>query len=216
MYKCGRCGATFDVAEQSICPLTAFRTAPTTTVVTPDGALREHPPMVALQPEVLEVASQWLILARPFSISSTAVDVASSVAPSLRAAAGPLQPLGGYGAGTRLVQALVRAQALYADALLRLALDAPRASFIPLQADPDLSTLIANLKDAIKVPGWVGSVLKWSGLITMIIGIIAYFVSPSINNRRRGFVMATTGVLISIIGFAFPVFISLIDYVLSG
>ncbi|WP_251344542.1 hypothetical protein [Haloplanus halophilus] len=102
------------------------------------------------------------------------------------------------------------------DALLLSALDTLHASFVPLQSGSDLSTLIADLKDAIKLPGWVGSLLKWSGLITMIIGIIAYFVSPSVNNRRRGFAMATTGVVISIIGFAFPVFIGLIDYVLSG
>lgn len=132
--------------------------------------------MLALQPEVFEVASRWLILAGPHSIS--------------------LQ--------------------LHVDSLLLSTVDAQRASSVPLQSDPDLSRLIADLKDAIKLPGWVGSVIKWSGLITMIIGIIAYFVSPSVNNRRRGFAMATTGIVLSIIGFAFPVFISLIDYVLSG
>jgi len=144
--------------------------------------------MIALQPEAIGVASQWLILLEPLPISSTAFDVVFSVSPLFRAVADPLH----------------------------LPVDAQGASFVPLQSGADLSTLIADLKDAIKLPDWVGTLLKWSGLITMIIGIIAYFVSPSLNNRRRGFMMATTGVVISIIGFAFPVFIRLIDYVLSG
>jgi type II secretory pathway pseudopilin PulG len=45
---------------------------------------------------------------------------------------------------------------------------------------------------------------------------MAYFISPSINNRRRGFVMVTTGVVLAIIGAAFSLFINLIQYVLSG
>ncbi|MFT4921331.1 MAG: hypothetical protein ACI8XM_000528 [Haloarculaceae archaeon] len=179
--------------------------------------------MIELQPEAIEVASRWLILAGPPSLPSTAIDAASSVAPSLRAACSPLQPLGfGFGSGgfrlgnnLNLIQTLTRAQVLYPDALLSTP-DAQRASILPLQSGTDLSTLVADLKDAIRVPGWVGTLLKWSGLITMIVGIIAYFISPSLNNRRRGFMMATTGIVISIIGFAFPVFISLLDHVLSG
>ncbi|MFC7229995.1 hypothetical protein N0B31_21595 (plasmid) [Salinirubellus salinus] len=178
--------------------------------------------MIALQPEAIDVASRWLILAGPLSLPSTAIDVASSVAPSLRAACSPLQPPGfGFGSGFRLgnnlnlIQTLTRAQVLYSDALLSTP-DAQRASILPLQSGTDLSTLVADLKDAIRVPGWVGTLLKWSGLITMIVGIIAYFISPSLNNRRRGFMMATTGIVISIIGFAFPVFIRLLDHVLSG
>jgi hypothetical protein len=177
--------------------------------------------MIALQPEAIEVASRWLILAGPLSLPSTAIDVASSVAPSLRAAGGPLQPLGfgfgsgGFRLGNNFIQTLTRTQVLYSDALLSTP-DAQRALVLPLQSGTDLSTLVADLKDAIRVPGWVGTLLKWSGLITMIVGIIAYFISPSLNNRRRGFMMATTGIVISIIGFAFPVFISLLDHVLSG
>ena len=148
----------------------------------------ENTPMIALQPAATGAASQWLILIEPLSMSGTAFDVVSSVGLLLRAVADPLH----------------------------LSVDAQGASFVPVQSSADLSTLIADLKDAIKIPGWVGTLLKWSGLITMIIGIIAYFVSPSLNNRRRGFMMATTGVVVSIIGFAFPVFIRLIDYVLSG
>jgi hypothetical protein len=171
--------------------------------------------MLALQPEAFGVASQCLILAGHLSTTSTAVDVASSVAPSLRVAAGPLHPLGGTGVGNGLVRALASAQALYSDGYFLSVLEASRDSFIPLQST-DLSTLIDDLKDAVDLPGWVGTFIKWSGLITMIIGIIAYFVSPSLNNRRRGFMMATTGVVLAIIGFAFPIFIRLIDYVLSG
>jgi hypothetical protein len=149
--------------------------------------------MILLQPETLAIITHWSIpVAGLLPIGSPISDVAET-GPFTYAIARPIADLG--------VTPISGAQ---------------YASLIPLQSTADLSTLTSDLKDAIEVPSWVGNLLKWTGLITMILGIIAYFVSPSVNNRRRGFAMATTGIILSIIGFAFPIFIGLIDYVLSG
>ena len=90
------------------------------------------------------------------------------------------------------------------------------ASLLPLQANPPPDNLIADLQAAVALPGWVGDAMKWAGLITLVIGLIAYFSSPSRNNRRRGYKMATAGFLLTLVGFAFSTFIGLITYVLSG
>lgn len=89
---------------------------------------------------------------------------------------------------------------------------------VPLQSrsGPDLDALIARLQAAVALPAWVGTMAKWSGLIIFVLGLLAYFGGPTLNMRRRGFVLATSGVLLAIIGFGFPIFISLIHYVLTA
>ncbi|WP_255153095.1 hypothetical protein [Halorarius halobius] len=182
--------------------------------------------MNTLQPETLELFIHWLI---PVGAAlSAGIDTAYVIGPYIRAITGPLVPLGGYRAISTLTRVLAElvgdshSPLLYpfvdatANAFLHTNTHTQQASVIPLQSGADLSTLISDLKAAVTLPGWVGSAIKWTGLITLVIGIIAYFISPSINNRRRGFVMATTGFVLTIIGFAFPIFISLIHYVLSG
>jgi len=172
--------------------------------------------MITVPPEFLEVISRWIVLGSPLSITSTVADALSSFGPTFRAAAGPLQPIGGFRASARFTRAFTHASLLYADSVHLADLKVHHASLVPLQSNSDLSGLIAALKDAVKLPGWVGSIIKWTGLITMIVGIVAYFVSPSVTNRRRGFAMATSGIVLSLVGFAFPVFTGLIHYVLSG
>ncbi|WP_254824930.1 hypothetical protein [Haloglomus halophilum] len=181
-----------DVACESIYPQMASPRA-LHNAVEITGDVR-NPPMILLQPETLAIITRWSILVGgPLSTGSPISDVAAATGPFAYGIDRPIADLGTTSiSGTQY------------------------ASLIPLQSTADLSTLTSDLKDAIKVPSWVGNLLKWTGLITMILGIIAYFVSPSVNNRRRGFAMATTGIILSIIGFAFPIFIGLIDYVLSG
>ena len=188
--------------------------------------MTEHHLMNPLQLEALELFINWLIPVG--GVLSASTDVAHLTGSYIRGITGPLVPLGGYRAistFTRILAELVGysyGPLLHpvvdtaASALLHTDTHTQQASVIPLQSGPDLSTLISDLKAAVTLPGWVGSALKWTGLITLVIGIIAYFISPSINNRRRGFAMATTGFVLTIIGFAFPIFISLIHYVLSG
>jgi len=178
--------------------------------------------MILLHPEALELIIHWLIPVGGALSAST--DTVHVIGPYIRALTGPLVPLGGYRAistFTRILEPVVETHGplLYpvADtALLHTNIHTQQASVIPLQSGPDLSSLISDLKAAVTLPGWVGRAIWWTGLITLVIGIIAYFVSPSVNNRRRGFVMATTGFVLAIIGAAFPIFISLIHYVLSG
>ena len=179
--------------------------------------------MDPLQLEALELFINWLIPVG--GVLSASTDVTHLTGPYIRGITGPL---GGYrviSTFTRVLAELVgysHGPLLYpvvdtaASVLLYTDTHTQQASVIPLQSGPDLSTLISDLKAAVTLPSWVGSALKWTGLITLVIGIIAYFISPSINNRRRGFAMATTGFVLTIIGFAFPIFISLIHYVLSG
>ena len=185
--------------------------------------MTEHHLMNPLQLEALELFINWLIPVG--GVLSASTDVTHLTGPYIRGITGPL---GGYrviSTFTRVLAELVgysHGPLLYpvvdtaASVLLYTDTHTQQASVIPLQSGPDLSTLISDLKAAVTLPGWVGSALKWTGLITLVIGIIAYFISPSINNRRRGFAMATTGFILTIIGFAFPIFISLIHYVLSG
>ncbi|MES3161411.1 hypothetical protein [Halobellus marinus] len=182
--------------------------------------------MNPLQLEALELFIDWLIPVG--GVLSASTDVSHLTGSYIRGITGPFVPLGWYRAistFTRILAELVgysHGPLLHpvvdtaASALLHTDTHTQQASVIPLQSGPDLSTLISDLKAAVTLPGWVGSALKWTGLITLVIGIIAYFISPSINNRRRGFAMATTGLVLTIIGFAFPIFISLIHYVLSG
>jgi hypothetical protein len=186
--------------------------------------------MISLQPEVLEVVIRWFILlGGPLSTGS--IDTVHATGPSIRAATGPLQPNGGFRFISTLTRELSGLSGLGGNGYgqepllapfvnpttdVYLATNTQQSSFIPLQGDPDLDALISELKAAVQLPGWVGTAIKWTGLITLVIGLIAYFVSPTLNNRRRGFVMATTGFVLSIIGFGFPIFIRLLDYVLSG
>jgi hypothetical protein len=178
--------------------------------------------MNLLHPEALELLIHWLIPVGGALSAST--DTAHVIGPYIRAIAGPLVPLGGYRAVSTLTRVLepvmeTHGPLLYPvvdTTLLHTNIHTQQASVIPLQSGPDLSTLISDLKAAVTLPGWVGRAIWWTGLITLVIGIIAYFISPSVNNRRRGFMMATTGLVLAIIGAAFPIFISLIHYVLSG
>jgi len=171
---------------------------------------------------LLELFIYWLIPVD--GVLSASTDAAYVIGPHIRSIIGPLIPLGGYRAISTLTRELevvveIHGPILYPivdTALLHTNTHTQQASIIPLQSGPDLSTLISDLKAAVTLPGWVGRAIWWTGLITLVIGIIAYFISPSINNRRRGFMMATTGFVLTIIGAAFPIFISLIHYVLSG
>lgn len=172
--------------------------------------------MIAVHPEILEAITRSLVVGGPITINSTVIDAVSSFALALGTAAGPLQPIGGFRANGVFSRVLTHAALVSAHSVPLAGVDVQHASLLPLQSDTNTSRLIAALKDAIRLPGWVGSLLKWSGLITMIVGIIAYFVSPSVNNRHRGFAMATTGIVVAVIGFAFTTVINLIHYVLSG
>lgn len=172
--------------------------------------------MIAVHPAILEAITRSLVVGGPITITSTVVDAVSSFAPAIRAAASPLQPIGGFRANGFFPRVLTHAALVSAHSVPLAGVDVQHASLLPLQSDTNTSRLIAALKDAVTLPGWVGSLLKWGGLITMLVGIIAYFVSPSVNNRHRGFAMATTGILVAVVGFAFTTVINLIHYVLSG
>jgi hypothetical protein len=178
--------------------------------------------MDLLQPDALELFIHWLIPVG--GVLSASTDAAYVMGPYIRSITGPLVPFGGYRAISTLTCVLepvvdIHGPILYpvADtALVHTNTHTQQASVIPHQSGPDLSTLISDLKAAVTLPGWAGRAIWWTGLITLVIGVIAYFISPSVNNRRRGFMMATTGFVLAIIGAAFPIFISLIHYVLSG
>jgi hypothetical protein len=170
--------------------------------------------MNILQPEAVEMLLHWCI---PLSGAlSASPDTAYLI--DIQAFTGPLVPRGNCQSITTLTRVL-HGHILYPivdTALLHANTYTQQASVIALQSGPDLSSLISDLKAAITLPGWVGRAIWWTGLITLVIGGMAYFISPSINNRRRGFVMVTTGVVLAIIGAAFSLFINLIQYVLSG
>lgn len=170
--------------------------------------------MNILQPEAVEMLLHWHI---PLSGAlSASPDTAHII--DIRVFTGPLVPFGNYQGISTLTRVLhSHIQYPIVDtALLHANTDTQQASVIALQSGPDLSSLISDLKAAITLPGWVGRAIWWTGLITLVIGGMAYFISPSINNRRRGFVMVTTGFVLAIIGAAFSLFINLIQYVLSG
>lgn len=190
-----------------------------------------------LQPEALEVIIRWaILLGNP--LSSGSIDAPVSIGPYIRTLSEPLYSID----LTRLLTALARGLAEMefgvgrmsmgigiassagypltesgTDLSLQSQFQLQHSSVVPLQSGgADIDKLVNDLKDALKLPSWVGPLLKYSGLITLMIGLIAYFISPSVNNRRKGFAMAVTGFLVAIVGIAFPVFINLIEYVLSG
>lgn len=172
--------------------------------------------MNILQPEAVEMLLHWRILVS--GALSASPDTAHVIGPYIRASTGPIVPLGDY-RGISTLTRVLHGHILYSivdTALLHTNTYTQQASIIALQSGPDLSSLISDLKAAITLPEWVGRAIWWTGLITLVIGGMAYFISPSINNRRRGFVMVTTGVVLAIIGAAFSLFINLIQYVLSG
>lgn len=78
------------------------------------------------------------------------------------------------------------------------------------------SDLASNLADTVQVPEWIGTVMKAIGQIALILGIIGWFVSPTYNSRRRGFQLAASGFVLTILGFGFAAFQNLISYVLTG
>lgn len=172
--------------------------------------------MNILQPEAIELLLHWRI--QVSGVLSTSPDTAHVIGRHIRASTGPVVPLRGYQAISTLTRVL-HGHILYSiiDTIpLHTNTYTQQASIIALQSGPDLSSLISDLKAAITLPEWVGRAIWWTGLITLVIGGMAYFISPSINNRRRGFVMVTTGSVLAIIGAAFSLFINLIQYVLSG
>jgi len=91
-----------------------------------------------------------------------------------------------------------------------------QAALIPIQNNPALDQLIADLKAAVALPGWVGDVMKWAGLISLLLGIIAYSSSRPGPNRRRGYQLAIAGFVLAVVGIAFSTFIGLLNYVFSG
>ncbi|QLC35655.1 hypothetical protein EFA46_015455 (plasmid) [Halarchaeum sp. CBA1220] len=180
-------------------------------------------------PETLAVLTHWLVLlGGPLTTSNPPLDIAASVSPFIRVSTDLLLSIGSIRRLSLLVPEFTgidlsavladvpTPSQLFVDIGTTTVLAAQSPPLIPLQAGADISTLVSDLQDAIRLPAWVGPLLKWSGLITMILGIIAYFVSPSVNNRHRGFTMAATGIVVALIGFAFPTVINLIHHVLSG
>lgn len=73
-----------------------------------------------------------------------------------------------------------------------------------------------DLAEALAFPPWTGTVLTFGGLCTFLIGVMAWLASRRDDHRAWGRRVAVSGVSLTIVGFAFQTFLTVIEYVLTG
>lgn len=73
-----------------------------------------------------------------------------------------------------------------------------------------------ELAEALAFPPWTGFVIKFAGLCTFLIGVMAWATSASIHRRAWGRRIAVSGVTLTIVGFAFGSFVEVLEYVLTN
>lgn len=74
----------------------------------------------------------------------------------------------------------------------------------------------SELADALAFPPWTGTVLKFAGLCTLLIGTMAWLTARGIHRRGWGRRVALSGATLTVVGFAFDTFVEVLKYVLSG
>lgn len=73
-----------------------------------------------------------------------------------------------------------------------------------------------ELADALAFPPWTGTVVKFAGLCTLLIGVMAWLTGMSIHRRAWGRRIAVSGFALTIVGLAFDTFVEVLKYVLTG
>lgn len=73
-----------------------------------------------------------------------------------------------------------------------------------------------ELAEALAFPPWTGTVIKFAGLCTLLIGVMAWATSVSTPRRAWGRRIAVSGVTLTIVGFAFDSFVEVLEYVLTN
>lgn len=74
----------------------------------------------------------------------------------------------------------------------------------------------ADLAEALAFPPWTGTVVKFAGLCTFLIGTMAWLTGRRLHRRAWGRRIAVSGCTLTIVGFAFDAFVEVIKYVLAG
>lgn len=73
-----------------------------------------------------------------------------------------------------------------------------------------------ELADALSFPPWTGTVMTYGGLLTFLIGMMAWVTGLSRHRRAWGRSVAVSGVGLAVVGFAFETFLEVLQYVLTG
>ena len=78
------------------------------------------------------------------------------------------------------------------------------------------SGIVDEIASAAEMPAWFGTSMQTLGLILLIVGAMAWAVSPSVRTRERGFYLVSSGFVLAIVGYGFETFQELIQYVFTG
>ncbi|MFC7029334.1 hypothetical protein ACFQJ5_19910 [Halomicroarcula sp. GCM10025324] len=78
------------------------------------------------------------------------------------------------------------------------------------------SGIVDEIASAAEMPVWFGKSMQTLGLILLIVGAMAWAVSPSVRTRERGFYLVSSGFVLAIVGYGFETFQELIQYVFTG
>ena len=78
------------------------------------------------------------------------------------------------------------------------------------------SGIVDEIASAAEMPAWLGTSMQTLGLILLIVGAMAWAVSPSVRTRERGFYLVSSGFVLAIVGYGFETFQELIQYVFAG
>lgn len=73
-----------------------------------------------------------------------------------------------------------------------------------------------KLAEALAFPPWTGTVIKFAGLCTLLIGAMMWLTGGDIRRRARGLRLTVSGVALAIVGFAFDIVLVVLKYVLAG
>lgn len=101
-----------------------------------------------------------------------------------------------------------------------LALPIPAVAPSPVRTVEALPFVVlevgSDIADALAFPPWTGTVIKFAGLCTLLIGVMAWLTGMSIHRRAWGRRVALSGAALTIVGFAFDAFVEVLKYVLTG
>lgn len=89
-------------------------------------------------------------------------------------------------------------------------------SSVSLASGPVPLEIGGALSDALDFPPWTGTVVKFAGLCTFLIGVMAWLSSLGYRRRSWGRHIALSGAALTVVGFAFDTFVELLKYVLAG
>jgi len=78
------------------------------------------------------------------------------------------------------------------------------------------SGIVDEIASAAEMPAWFGTSMQTLGLILLIVGAMAWAVSPSVRTRERGFYLVSSGFVLAIVGYGFETFQELIQYVFTA